>query len=85
MWSYISHGAQCGVITSHSTYCGYCVRGYHISFQPLALSNTFVTTLCLKDPWKGVDTIQLDLLLTQRIEKTCCLTTTKIVFIETRF
>ena len=24
LWSYASHGAQCGVTTSHSTCCGCC-------------------------------------------------------------
>ena len=65
MWSYVSHGAQCGVTSSHST-CGYCVRDYLISFRLFALSNHFVLTLCLKDPRNGVDTVQPDLLLTVR-------------------
>ena len=59
---YASHGAQCGVTTSHSTCYGYCVHDYHISFRLFALSNPSVPTLCLKDPQKGVDTIQPDLL-----------------------
>ena len=33
LWSYASHGAQCGVTTCHSTCCGHCVRDYHISFR----------------------------------------------------
>ena len=66
VWSYRSHGVQCGVITSHSTCCSYCVRDYHISFRLFASSNPSVPTLCLKDPRTGVDTIQPDLLLTVR-------------------
>ena len=66
MWFYASHGAQCGVTTSHSTCCGYCVHDYHISFRLFALSNPSVPTLCLKDPRRGVNTVQLDLLLTVR-------------------
>ena len=53
MWSYASHGVQCGVTTSHSTCCGYCVRDYHISFRLFALSNPSVPMLCLKDLWRG--------------------------------
>ena len=45
-----SHGAQCGVTTSHSTCCGYCIRDYHISFRSFALSNLSMPTLCWKDP-----------------------------------
>ena len=59
-WSYASHGAQCGVTTSHSI-CGYFVRDYNISFRLFALSNPSVPTLCLKDPRRGVDRIQSDL------------------------
>ena len=82
MWSYSSHGAQCGVTTSHRTCCGCCVRDYSICFRLFALSSSSVPTLCLKDPRKKVDTIQpglfltvrlyewLDCLATQRIEKT---------------
>ena len=66
MWSYASHGALCGVTTSHSTCCGCCVRDYHICFRLFALSSSSVPTLCLKDPRSGVDTIQPDLLLTVR-------------------
>ena len=51
--SYASHVAQCGVTTSHSTCCGYCVRDNHISFRLFALSNLSVPTLCLKDPQRG--------------------------------
>ena len=93
MWSYARHGAQCGVTTSHSTCCGCCARDNHISFRLFALSNPSVPSLCLKDPRRRVDTIQLDLLLTvrvyewldclatERIEKTSCLTTTKNRFL----
>ena len=66
VWSYANHGAQSGVITSHSTCCGCCVRDYNISFRLFALSNPSVPTLCLKDPRRGVVTIQPDLLLTVR-------------------
>ena len=66
LWSYASYKAQCGMITSHSTSCGYFVRDYHINFRPFALSNPSVPTLCLKDPRSGVDTIQPDFLLTAR-------------------
>ena len=38
LWSYASHGAHCGVTISHSTFCGCCVRDYHISFRLFALS-----------------------------------------------
>ena len=88
MWSYASHIAQCGVTTSHCT-CGYCVRAYHISFRLFALSNSSVSTQCLKDPVEWGNPIQpdlhltvrlyewLDCLDTQRIEKTRCLTKTK--------
>ena len=83
MWSY----------ASHSTCCGYCVRDYHISFRLFALSNPSVPTLCLKDPWRRVDTLQpnllltvrwyerLDCLATQRKKKTRCLSTTKKSFL----
>ena len=63
--SYACHGAQCGVTTGHST-CGYFVRDYYISFRLFALSNPFVSTLCLKDSRSGVDTIQPGLFLTVR-------------------
>ena len=53
LYTYTRHGAQCGVTTSHSTCCGYCVRDYHISFRLFALSNPSVPTLCLKDPRRG--------------------------------
>ena len=53
IWSYISHGAQCGVTISHSTCCGYCFRDYHISFWLFALSSHSMPMLCLKDPWRG--------------------------------
>ena len=43
VWSYASHGAQCGVTTCHTT-CGYCVRDYHISFRLFALSNPSMTS-----------------------------------------
>ena len=71
MWSSACHGAQYAVTTSQSTCCGYCV------------SNRSMPTLCLKDPRRGVDTIQLDLLLTAtwRIEKTRCLTNNKKSFL----
>ena len=59
--SYASHGALCGVTTGHIT-CGYFVRDYHIRFRLFALSNPSVPMLCLKDPRRGVDTIQPDLL-----------------------
>ena len=39
MWSYASHGAQCGVTINHSTCCGYCVRDYHISFRVFAFKS----------------------------------------------
>ena len=48
VWSYASHGAQCGVTTSHST-CGCCVRGYHISFWLFTLSIPSMPTFSLKD------------------------------------
>ena len=66
VWSYSSHVARCGVTTSHSTCCGYFVRDYHISFRLFALSNPSVPTLCLKNPRRGVDTIQPDLILRVR-------------------
>ena len=56
LWSYASHGVQCGVTTSHSTCCSYCIGDYHISFRLFPLSNLSVPALCLKDPRSGVDT-----------------------------
>ena len=63
MWSYASHRAQCGVTTSHSTCCGCCVHDYHICFQLFTLLNPSMPMLYLKDPQRGVDTIQPDLLM----------------------
>ena len=91
LWSYTSHGAQCGVITCHSTCCDYFVRDYHISFPLFALSNPSGPTLCLKDPrrwgWHNSvgsssdsQVIWVARLSTQRIVKTRCLTTTKNCF-----
>ena len=64
LWSYAGLGAQCSVTISHSTCCGYCVRDYRICFQLSSLLSPSVSTLCLKDPRKRVDTIQPVLLLT---------------------
>ena len=66
MWSYASHRAQCGVTTSYSTCCGCRFRDYYINFRLFALSSPSMLTLCLKDPRRGVDTNQPDLLLTVR-------------------
>ena len=52
VWSYASHGAQCGVITNHSS-CGCCVCDYHICFRLFTLSCSSVPTLFLKDPRSG--------------------------------
>ena len=41
VWPYTSHGAQCGVTTSHSSYCGRCVRDYHICFRLFAFVKSF--------------------------------------------
>ena len=87
LWSYACHGAQCGVITSHST-CGCCVRDCHICFRLFALSSPSVLMLSLKDQRSGVDTIQagsssyaqviwVARLSTQRIEKNPLLTNNK--------
>ena len=42
MWSYASHGAQCGVTTSHSTCCGYFVRDYHIRERKLSFGKVWI-------------------------------------------
>ena len=93
MWSYASYWVQCGVSSSHSTYCGYWVRDYHISFRLFALSNPSVPTLCLKDSRRGVETLQpglllrvrlyewIDYLATERIENTRCLTNNEKLFL----
>ena len=53
-----SHGAQCGVTSSHSTCYGCCVCDNYICFRLFVLSNPSMPTLCLKDLRRGCDTIQ---------------------------
>ena len=66
VWTYASHGAQCGLTTVHSICCGCCVLEYHIIFRLFVLSSPSAPTLCLKDSRRVVDTIKTDFLLTVR-------------------
>ena len=53
VWSYVSHGAQCGVTTSHSTCCGCCIRDYHICFRLFAFVKSFRAHTVFERSTKG--------------------------------
>ena len=53
VWSYASHRAQCGVTTSHSTFCGCCVRDYHICFPLFAFVKSFRAHAVFERSTKG--------------------------------
>ena len=76
------------MITSHSTYCGYFVRDYHISFRLVALSNPSVSTLCLKDQadffFNGQVIWVARLSSNSKNRENLLFNNKKIVFIETR-
>ena len=53
LWSYASHGAQCGVTTSHSTCCSCCVCDYHICFRLFAFVKSFRAHVVFERSTKG--------------------------------